>query len=118
MLYIGKAWGTTIYDRFNAPDKQKFFRYIEQELDLTATRLIAGEIWLDDGTRLTKQLLLDIESLLIHRIKPFGNITAIRSRTQRPGLRVFCTGSWPLARRGYLDVPTPRQSRAISDSDE
>jgi len=55
--------------------------------------------------RITRQLILDVESLLIHSIKPWGNMQSTRSRSiSRPGLTVKCEGKvWPIAKRTFHD---------------
>ncbi len=52
---------------------------------------------------MTRQLLVDVESLLIYEVKPWGNIQAQSSRIQRPGLMVECRGAWPLRKRVFQD---------------
>jgi hypothetical protein len=59
--------------------------------------------------KITRQLILDVESLLIHSIKPWGNIQSTQSRSiSRPGLSVKCDGKvWPIGRRTFRDQNRP-----------
>jgi hypothetical protein len=102
ILYIGKADGTsTTRSRWNAADKDDVFDYFE-ERNIVNPRVLVGE-FLYDG-RLTREIVADVESLLIAKLRPRGNISAIRSRVERPGLYVHCTGAcWPKVHRRFLD---------------
>jgi len=99
IFYIGKADGRTVWQRLNDPDKDKLWRRV----NVKAARVIVAEL----ETRLcvTRQLVCDVESLLIYTIKPIGNKQATRSRNiSRPGLVVYCEGeAWPDARRTFRD---------------
>lgn len=53
--------------------------------------------------RLTRELLSDIESLLICEVKPWGNIQCQLSRIARPGLKVVCGSDWPLSIKVFSD---------------
>ena len=50
------------------------------------------------------RILRSVESLLIYRLRPPGNIGGTGSRALRPGLREKCVGDWPLKRCGFRDV--------------
>ena len=50
--------------------------------------------WGDRG-RYNPEKLADVESLLIKRLRPRGNIMSINTRISRPGIRVLCDGNWP-----------------------
>lgn len=66
--------------------------------------LIVAEIEVEQ--RLTRELLADIESLLIFEIQPCCNVqnTASRGKHGRAGMRVECCGkAWPLSRKVYWD---------------
>jgi hypothetical protein len=103
ILYIGKADGRTIWQRLNDPDKDKLWRDLGRELHVKATRVIVAEF--ETRLRVTRQLVYDVESLLIYTIKPVGNIQATRSRSiSRPSLVVHCEGeAWPYPRRTFRD---------------
>ncbi len=103
IIYIGKADGTTIRQRFTASDKYDLFRHFEEEFGITAVGVFAGLIALEEGCRLTRELLADIESLLIKRLQPPGNVQSKRSRIARPGLVVECLGKWPHRRTRFVD---------------
>lgn len=66
-------------------------------------RLQVAGINLPQKARLTKQLLADIESLLIFEIQPWGNIQSRESRIARSGLELLCNGSWLHRQRVFRD---------------
>jgi hypothetical protein len=99
IIYIGKAYGktTTVRTRWTAEDKDQFWADLEGERGITEDKVgvIVGEILLDKGQRLTGELVRDLESLLIKKVKPWGNITSRKNRISRPGMQVRCGGNWP-----------------------
>lgn len=103
ILYIGKAdGGSTVRRRWNASDKIGLHDALEQQRGTGEHRVIVGHV--ESDWRLTRQLLADVETLLIHALEPWGNIAAIRSRIARPGLHVRCLGrAWPHQSRRFLD---------------
>ena len=103
LLYVGKADYATVRERLRGADKERLFADIQDEYDVDEVRVLRGEIRLDECRRRSSELLADIESLLIIRLQPFGNIQSTQTRIQRPGLRVTCTGDWPLARSRFRD---------------
>lgn len=103
LFYLGKVDGTTVRGRWNAPDKRGLWSFIERRLGYRDHAVFAGEILLAPGGRLTLELLADIESLMISRLEPVGNIQSVRSRIERPGLIVECRGDWPSRRRRFVD---------------
>jgi hypothetical protein len=98
VLYIGKAWGKTVRERFDAPDKDQVFARLEAagyDVDDEGVGVLIGRIMLEPGMRLTEAFLKDVESLLIYEIEPEGNEQNIYSRgTWRSGLEVRCQGDW------------------------
>lgn len=105
ILYVGKADGatSTIRTRWNADDKEGFWRDLERQRGIYQHAVIAGRVDIGSGGRLTSQLLADLESLLIKWEQPWGNIQGRRKRNfSRPGIEVRCTGNWP-GRTKYLD---------------
>ena len=54
--------------------------------------------------RVTHQLLADVESLLIHKLQPWGNIQRRTSRIERQNLIVQCRGDWLSGRAVYRDA--------------
>lgn len=104
ILYLGKADGTTVRQRFNARDKGAVFNFLADELDVDRIAVLAGDVLLEPDRHLTRELLADVESLLIKRLRTRGNVSATRSRITRPGLEVICTGKWPLRRSHFKDL--------------
>ncbi len=105
ILYVGKADGanSTVRRRWNADDKAGFWRDLERQRGIHQHAVIVGEVDLGPGGRLTRELLADLESLLIKWEGPWGNIQGRKERNlSRPGMDVRCMGSWP-GRKRYLD---------------
>lgn len=103
VLYIGKADGCTVRQRWNRSGKEAFWDALERERGIFKHAVIFGEIELHDSSRLTRELLADIESLLISKLQPWGNIQCRNLRIPRPGLHVRCAGAWPLRQRQFYD---------------
>lgn len=105
VLYLGKADGCTVRSRWNADDKhERVWSRIEDERHIFEHRFIVAEFRTPAGMRLTRELVCDVESLLIHRIQPWANSQNTKSRGfSRPGLAVLCQGHWPLKRSTYRD---------------
>jgi hypothetical protein len=101
ILYLGKADGSTVRERFAASDKRSMFRFLEEKWDLRRVAVIAGVIALEGGRRLSQELLADIENLLIRRVRPPANVA--RSRISRPGLVLECVGAWPHRHARFVD---------------
>ena len=97
ILYIGKAGRQTVRERRTRSAKKSFWHDLEKERNIHETIVRVGEIRLEEGRKISRELLLDAESLLIKRLGPWGNIRSRSSRISRPGLRVRCEGDWPLA---------------------
>jgi hypothetical protein len=107
ILYLGKMDGCTVRERWRAPDKRAFWDALEKERRVFRHLVIVGDIHLQsDGSyspRLTRQMVADVESLLIYKVQPWGNIACTKSRTSRPGMFVTCEGAWPPGRWIYVD---------------
>jgi hypothetical protein len=105
-LYLGLAYQRTVRERWNGPDKRPLWEALRSESGLgrSRVRVYAGKIWLPEGQRISSELVEDIESLLIKRIKPWWNIRSTQSRISRPGMRILCGGSWPLPKWRFWDV--------------
>jgi hypothetical protein len=103
LLYIGKADGKTVRDRWLRSAKEEFWEELEKQRGIRQHAVIVGDVKIENGRRLSRELLADIESLLITRLKPWGNIQSMKSRISRPGLRVRCEGAWPHERRAFAD---------------
>jgi hypothetical protein len=103
LLYIGKADYSSVRARLRGDHKAALFDDLSAEYGIDAVRVLHGELLLAEERRRSSALLADAESLLIMRLKPFGNIHARSSRISRPGLSVECTGDWPFKRRRFRD---------------
>ena len=103
ILYLGKCDGTTVRARWRYEAKKGAWDFINNDRGLRSHCLIVADIELPTGRRLSRELLGDIESLLINRIKMCANVQCRGSRIQRQGLEVMCLGAWPLATRVYRD---------------
>lgn len=104
VLYIGKVDGATVRQRWSRSGKEHFWNDLERERRIFKHTVFAGEIGLPPGFRLSRELLADIESLLIKRLDPWGNIQSTLTRISRPGLHVRCAGDWPHARATFKDM--------------
>jgi hypothetical protein len=104
ILYIGKAWGRTVRQRWERDAKSDFWNDLERERGIFRHGVMVGTIALYPSDRLSHRLLADIESLLIMGLQPWGNIQSRNSRISRPGFRVACRGSRPFQNRRFLDA--------------
>lgn len=106
ILYIGKSYDSTIRQRWLASDKQRFWSDLEHQRGIYEHVVIVGGITLIGERytpRITSQKVADVESLLICQVQPWGNIACKKTRIERPGLVVKCTGAWPLRNKTYRD---------------
>lgn len=103
ILYVGKVDGTTVRKRWCRSGKEGFWGSLETERGIYSHGVIVGLIGLPARRRLSRELITDVESLLINRLCPWGNIQCRLSRTSRPGLTVRCVGDWPLGQHIYVD---------------
>jgi hypothetical protein len=94
ILYIGKAYKSSVRERWNFSAKEGFWQDLELGRKITKHIVIVGDILLPPGSNISEQLVSDVESLLIEQIKPWGNIQSTRTRISRPGLKVQCVGGW------------------------
>jgi hypothetical protein len=104
IVYIGKADYSSVRRRLHGDHKSEVFADITRRYDIDDIRVLHGQLFVEKGTRRTSELLADVESLLIFRLQPFGNIQGTTSRISRPGLRVHCFGDWPRKRSRFHDV--------------
>ena len=104
LLYVGKADFSSTRRRLHGAHKDDLFRFFRKRYGIDDVRVLHGELILEPGRRRSSELLADTESLLIMRLQPPGNIASTKSRIQRPGLRVLCSGDWPFKRRGFRDT--------------
>jgi hypothetical protein len=103
ILYIGKVDGTTVRQRWCRSGKKGFWDALENERQIYTHGIIVGLIGLQLGRKLSRELITDVESLLINRVCPWGNIQCQGSRISRPGLVVYCKGDWPLQQSVFVD---------------
>jgi hypothetical protein len=103
VLYVGKALTTTVAQRWDAADKSFLWRDLESDRGVFGHQVIVGVPLLPEHFRFSGELLADIESLLICRVEPWGNIQCRNSRICRPGLTVQCIGEWPHPKRLFHD---------------
>lgn len=103
LLYVGKAGGSTVRQRLSGDHKHRLFRDLKKHYGIEGVRVLVGGLELEEGRYRTAELLADVESLLIKRLQPYGNISARSHRTARPGMRVHCVGDWPFNRSAFRD---------------
>jgi hypothetical protein len=110
ILYIGKSVGTSMRQRWNRGAKQFFWEDLGRARGLENHAVMIGEVALPEGGSLSRELLADIESVLIHRVRPWGNIMCRKGRTVKPRLTLSCRGAWPLRQKTFRDS-TRRRAR-------
>lgn len=105
-LYIGKAEEKTVRQRFTAGDKANLFDWLadQHKLSVDSFDVLVGIPQAEAGRRVTYKVLRDLDSLLIYRLRPVGNIKGIMTIGIRRQLRVFCNGAWPLARAAFRNI--------------
>lgn len=89
-VYIGKAWGTTVAERWDARDKLNGVWPFLNSQGIKKHAIAVGD--LSFTGRLTRELLSDVESLMIFAEQPIANIASTKSRISRPGLIVRNAG--------------------------
>jgi phage gp29-like protein len=106
ILFIGSAFTRTVRERFDAQEKDDLFEYFDaiHRLNPAELKIAVGEVWLDEGQHLTRELLTDVESVLVKRVQPPGNIPRKVKKISRPGVIVKCTGEWPHERKIFVDT--------------
>jgi hypothetical protein len=103
LLYIGKADHQTVRQRLHGDHKADVFDFFERQYGIEQVRVLQGDLVPEEGRKRSSELLSLIESLLIIRLQPPGNVAYRESRPYRPGLQVKCTGHWPFKRAGFHD---------------
>lgn len=104
--YLGKCYGTTVRGRHGYDAKSKVWDCINEQTE--SHRLIVANFELPDGMNLSKELVADIECLLIYRLQPSCNVQCKSSRGAhfRRGMRIVCLGkAWPFREREFRDEP-------------
>lgn len=111
IVYIGKADYRSVHERWQRSAKPRFWAALERERGFQKHAVLVGAVDLEHGRRLSADLLGDIESLLIHRVRPWGNRSqSTRTRVSRPaGLIVECRGAWPIEPRRFIDDDSYRR---------
>ena len=106
VLYIGKCDFSSPRERLYSRHKNRLFRDLWSQYGIAPTeiRMLHGRLILPGGKRRTSQVLSDVESLLIQRWKPFGNIQSRATRIARSGMWVRCRGEWPFRRWQFRDA--------------
>lgn len=102
VLYIGKADDSTVSQRLRCRSKLRVWESLD-DYDLEGCSLLVGYVALPPGGRLSRELLSDIESLLIMGEQPPGNRQCKASRIERPTLCVRCAGKWSGRSEYYVD---------------
>lgn len=98
ILYIGKANRELSWRYSNGSrGRNPLFRELEEKRGIRQVELLSGTVRLPPGTQMTRELLADIEAMLIYEFQPWGNVTDCRSLREfyRPDIRVRCTWDWP-----------------------
>lgn len=103
IVYLGKADRCTVRERWTAADKQNWGDWASEQ-EVEQVHLHVGTIDWGLGARYSAEKLADVESLLIKRLRPRGNIMSINDRICRPGVRVVCGGNWPHRRIAFVDT--------------
>jgi hypothetical protein len=103
VLYIGKVWGVSVRGRWRRTAKAEFWNDLEEQRGIKYHRPVLGQLAVLPHIRVTRKLLAAVESLLIQRVQPWGNIQSRQSRIARPGLTVRCRGLWPHGTRFFRD---------------
>ena len=96
ILYIGKADGTTVKERWSAEDKDELWNCLNKN-GIKKHIPIIGFVYLPELRRFSSELLKDIEGLLIYLEQPICNINNKKTRgISRPGMIIKCSGEiWP-----------------------
>ena len=103
ILYIGKADGTTVKERWNAEDKDKLWNFLNKN-GIKKHIPIIGFVYLPGSRRFSSELLKDIESLLIYHEQPICNIDNKKTRgISRPGMIIKCSGKIWQGKKIYKD---------------
>ena len=98
VVYIGKANRELTKSLANGSrNRNPLFRELAERRGIQQVELLSGTVRLPPGTKLTRELLADIEAMLIYEFQPWGNVNGRDSLKEyyRPDLRVRCTWDWP-----------------------
>ena len=103
LIYIGKSDRQTVRQRLHGDHKAALFEFFWDKYGIDQVRVLQSDLVLEEGRRRSSDLRGLVESLLIMRLQPPGNIAYRASRPYRPGVGVKCTGDWPFKRSGFYD---------------
>jgi hypothetical protein len=120
LLYVGKAYSATVWERTQGKHKEQVFERLADKFAIPTQSLpvvLYGRLRSYDSFRVTKPVFRDVESLLIRRLRPFGNSKCKVSRTERLDLSVECTGEWWWPRRKFYDTPDVREQSSTAATD-
>src|SRR5438093_1166331 len=92
IVYVGKADFQSVRERWNGHQADGLLDELDADHGVSEPLVLVGTVDVVDGTRLTVELLADIEGLLIHFIEPFGNRK--RPTMLRSGLVLTNKGTW------------------------
>src|ERR1700730_15060678 len=101
ILYVGMAWHRSVRQRFTDRDKQSLFHFLFDQLRLDGVKVLVGSVLMEG--RLSRHLLSGVESTLIKRLKPAGNIMCRSTRISRRAMRLECFHEWPHERARFVD---------------
>ncbi len=103
ILYIGKADGSTVKERWEAEDKESLKNFLSKN-GINKVYPIIGFLILPEGSNFSSKLLHDIEGLLIFKEKPIGNIKNTQTRgISRQGMKIICKGEAWTGEKIYID---------------
>lgn len=105
VLYVGKAWGASVSQRFDAKDKARVRKAIwrAHSIHLEQVQVIVGFVEPVAQRAVTRKLIEEIESLLIYHVIPCGNTQHRESYHCRDGLTIRCLDAWPLRQQTFVD---------------
>lgn len=92
IVYVGKADFQSVRERWNDHQVDGLLDELDTDHGVPEPLVLVGAIDVVDGTRLTVELLADIEGLLIRFLEPVGN--RVLPRMVRPGLVITNKGRW------------------------
>lgn len=101
-IYIGQAYECSVRERFLTAGKAALWGYMKK-LKVMRHAIAVGNIIIPRGQNISKELVNDIESLLIYHTLPCGNIMSKDTRISRPGMKIRCGGDWPLPQKTFED---------------
>lgn len=102
IVYVGHAYRHTVWERLRGEHKRNLFERVSRSGGRPFA-LLHGELELEPGRRRSRQLLMDVETLLIKRLAPRWNTQARSTRIARPGMVVVSLGEGPLGGRRFED---------------